>query len=91
MHWGLYIVVFLQLLAGAMVTATGGRGLPVFGLFSFPLPVAEDHEAHEFWEEVHEFVWKPLAALVILHILGALYNHFVVKNDVLRRMTHGVK
>jgi len=65
--------------------------LPVFGLFSIPLPVAEDHDAHEFWEEVHEFVWKPLAALVVLHILGALYNHFVVKNDVLRRMTHGVK
>lgn len=90
-HWGLYIAVFLQLLAGAMVTGTGGRGLPVFGLFSIPLPVGEDNDAHEFWEEVHEFVWKPLAALVILHILGALYNHFVAKNDVLRRMTHGVK
>jgi cytochrome b561 len=29
--------------------------------------------------------------LIVLHILGALYNHFVAKNDVLRRMTHGVK
>jgi cytochrome b561 len=53
--------------------------------------VAENHDAHEWWEGVHEFVWMPVAFLLAIHILGALYNHFVVKNDVLRRMTVGVK
>jgi cytochrome b561 len=90
-HWGLYITVFAQLSAGAMVVGTGGKGIPVFGLFSIPLPVAENHDAHEWWEEVHEFAWKPVAALIIVHILGALYNHFIVKNDVVRRMTVGLK
>ncbi len=90
-HWGLYITVFAQLFAGAMVVGTGGRGIPVFGFFTIPVPVAEDHDAHEWWEGVHEFVWKPIAVLLVLHILGALYNHFVVKNDVVRRMTVGVK
>ena len=88
-HWGLYAVVFAQLLAGAMVSGTGGRGLPFFGLFSVPLPVGQDRDAHELWEEVHEFLWRPLAALLVLHVLGALYNHFVRRNDVLRRMTVG--
>ena len=90
-HWGLYITVFAQLSAGAMMAGTGGNGIPVFGLFSIPVPVAENHDAHEWWEEVHEFAWKPVAALLIIHILGALYNHFIVENDVLRRMTSGVK
>ena len=90
-HWGLYITVFAQLIAGAIMAGTGGNGIPVFGLFSIPVPVAENHDAHEWWEEVHEFAWKPVAALLIVHILGALYNHFIVKNDVLRRMTSGVK
>jgi len=90
-HWGLYLAVFAQLLVGALMNGTGGRGLPFFGIFSIPLPIAENHDAHEFWEEVHEFMWIPIAALIVLHILGALYNHFVAKNDVLRRMTHGVK
>ncbi len=89
-HWGLYITVFAQLIAGAIMAGTGGKGIPVFGLFAIPVPVAENHDAHEWWEEVHEFAWKPVAALLILHILGALYNHFVVKNDVLRRITSGV-
>ena len=90
-HWGLYIAVFGQLFAGAMMSGTAGRGLPLFGFLSIPLPIAESDEGHEFWEEVHEFAWKPLAAIVVLHILGSLYNHFVLKNDVVRRMTHGVK
>jgi len=90
-HWGLYITVFAQLFAGAMVVGTGGNGIPVFNLFRIPIPVAENHDAHEWWEGVHEFVWMPVAFLLTIHILGALYNHFVVKNDVLRRMTVGVK
>lgn len=89
-HWAIYVAVFTQLIAGAMVTATGGKPLPFFDLFSVPLPIAEDADAHHFWEEVHEFVWKPLAALVVLHVAAAIYNHFVAKNDVLRRMTVGV-
>lgn len=89
-HWGIYALVFLQLIAGAMTFATYGDGLPFFGNW-IPVPVAENHEAHEFWEEIHEFVWKPLAALLVLHVLAALYNHFVQKNDVLRRMTVGSK
>ena len=90
-HWGLYLTVFAQLMAGAMVVGTGGKGIPVFGLFTIPVPVTENHDAHEWWEEIHEFVWKPVAALLIVHILAALYNHFIVKNDVVRRMTIGVK
>lgn len=88
-HLGLYVVVFTQLLAGAMVVATGGKALPFFGLFSIPLPVAENHDRHEWFEGIHEFTWKPLAALLVIHVLGALYNHFVAKNDVVRRMTFG--
>lgn len=89
-HWGLYAAVFVQLTAGAMTVATGGKGLPFFGWFSIPLPVAENHDNHEFWEEIHEFTWKPIAVLLTLHVLAALYNHFVARNDVLRRMTVGV-
>jgi cytochrome b561 len=90
-HWGLYITVFVQLVAGMMVVATGGKPVPFFGLFSVPLPVSEDRDAHHFWEEVHEFTWTIIAALLIVHVLAAIYNHFVLKNDVLRRMTSGLK
>ena len=89
-HWGLYAAVFVQLSAGFMTVATGGKPLPFFGIFSVPLPVAEDRDAHHFWEEIHEFTWKIVAVLLVVHIAAALYNHFVLKNDVLRRMTAGI-
>ncbi len=90
-HWGLYAAVFVQLISGGMTVATGGKALPFFGLFSIPLPVAESEDNHHFWEEVHEFAWRVVATLVVIHVLAALYNHFVAKNNVLRRMTVGVK
>ena len=90
-HWGLYAAVFIQLVSGGMTVATGGKPLPFFGLFSVPLPVAENRDNHEFWEEIHEFAWRIVAVLVVIHVLGALYNHFIAKNDVLRRMTVGLR
>ncbi len=88
-HWGLYAAVFAQLISGGMTVATGGKALPFFGLFSLPLPVAKSEDGHHFWEEVHEFSWRIVATLIVIHVLGALYNHFIAKNDVLRRMTVG--
>ena len=90
-HWGLYITVFAQLIAGAMMAGTGGKGIPVFNFFTIPIPVLENHDAHEWWEGVHKLAWIPIAVLLSVHVLGALYNHFIVKNDVVRRMTLGLK
>jgi cytochrome b561 len=90
-HWGLYAAVFVQLISGGVTVATGGRALPFFGLFSIPLPVAKSEENHHFWEEIHEFAWKIVAVLIAIHVLGAVYNHFVARNDVVRRMTIGLK
>lgn len=88
-HWAIYVSVFVQLISGPITIATGSGDISFFGLFSFKLPVEQNEEAHHFWEGIHEFAWKIVAAIVVLHILGALYNHFIVKNDVLRRMTVG--
>ena len=90
-HWGIYVAVFVQLLSGPMTTATGGRPVPFFGLFSIPLPVAENEDKHHFYEGIHEFAWKIVAGLLVVHIIGALYNNFVLKNDVVRRITVGLK
>jgi len=90
-HWGLYVAIFVQLLAGMLVVSSGGRPLAFFGLFSIPLPVAENHDFHELMEEVHEVIWVVIAVLVAVHMAAALYHHFIAKNDVLRRMTSGVR
>jgi len=88
-HWGLYAVVFLQLSAGVLAIAFGGDPLPVFGLAQIDLPLPDSHDLHEAFEELHEGTWILLVVLVAIHVAGALYNHVVLRNDVLRRMTRG--
>jgi cytochrome b561 len=90
-HWGIYAAVFLQLISGPITVATGGRSIAFFDLFSIALPVAQNEDRHHLFEEIHETVWIIVSALLVVHILAALYNHFVLKNDVLRRMTVGVR
>lgn len=38
--------------------------------------------------EIHELIKPAIFALVFLHVAGALYQHFWLKTDVLKRMTH---
>lgn len=90
-HWGLYVAIFAQLVAGVMTVATTGKPIPFFDLFSVSLPVAESADGHHFWEEIHENLWKLLAALLTVHVAAVVFNTFVRKSDTLRRMTTGVR
>lgn len=86
-HWGLYAAVFYQISIGILME--GQRPIAFFGLFEFG-PLIEVNEArHELFEELHESGWIIIAVLAGLHVLAALYHHFVRKDDVLRRMTTG--
>jgi len=83
-HWGLYAAVFFQLTLGILVS--GQRPIPFFGLFEIGPLLVENEEQHEFFEELHEAGWIIIATLVGVHVLAALYHHFVKKDDVLKRM-----
>jgi cytochrome b561 len=39
--------------------------------------------------EFHEFLKPVFILLIVAHVAGALYQQYVLKTDVLKRMTHG--
>ena len=41
---------------------------------------------HELFENSHKILAYLIAALVVVHVLGALRHHLIKHNDVLRRM-----
>jgi cytochrome b561 len=86
-HWLLYAAVYFQLTAGILVS--GQRPFGFFGLFEIPALLDQNEEQHELFEGLHAWGWKILAGLVALHVLAALYHHFSLKDDVLKRMTRG--
>jgi cytochrome b561 len=85
-HGLLYLLIIAQPLTGWVMASYGGHAPSFFGLFDFPMLVGENHDMHETFEEVHEVLFFTLVGVAVLHVLAALYHHFVMKDNSLRRM-----
>lgn len=88
-HIGLYVLMFAAALTGWAVAATFRTPITndLFGL-SIP-PIVQDRAYRDWYEESHVILSYVLAALVVVHIAGALRHSFIKHNDVLRRMWFG--
>jgi cytochrome b561 len=85
-HIGLYLLMFAATLTGWALAGTM-RTPMTKDIFGVPFPqVLSGNTYHRTFEDMHKVLAYVLAALVVLHIVGALRHHFVKKNDVLRRM-----
>lgn len=88
-HWVLYGVVLVQVVAGITMSQADGATVGLFGLFDLPAFVVADPGLEAFCREVHETVWIVLTVLVIGHVLAALHHHFSESGEVFDRMGVG--
>jgi cytochrome b561 len=87
-HFGLYVLMFATTVGGWALAGTGRRHYE-HDIFGLKIPLfyqSTDRAMHELLEDWHRVLSYALAALVAVHILGALRHHFIKHNDVLRRM-----
>ncbi len=90
-HIGLYVLMVATTLTGWAMAGTG-RTLFDKDVFNIPIPLfVTDRALHGPLEDTHRYLAYALAALVGVHIVGALRHHLVKHNTVLRRMTVGTK
>ncbi|MGH8265617.1 MAG: cytochrome b [Steroidobacteraceae bacterium] len=85
-HYLLYILLFAMPLSGWVMSVAKNYPVSWFHLFTWPNPVAPDKELAVSMEEVHETLAWILGGAATIHILAALRHHFVLKDNVLRRM-----
>lgn len=88
-HWvqyALYLGFILMASCGWVLSISSGRIPSYFGLFSLPLPLAENKALAEWMALTHKTMAWILIALITMHILAALKHHFIDKDDVLKRM-----
>jgi len=57
----------------------------VFGVVPLPSPLVIPR-AKDFFEEAHEIIAYALICLAAAHMLAALWHHYVLRNETLRRM-----
>lgn len=87
-HAALYLILIVMPLTGLLSTQLDGRAVSWFGLVDIPQVLEVNKDLAEGLEEFHgDVLWPVLLALVGLHAVAALWHHFVLKDDTLRRMT----
>lgn len=84
LHWSLYVLLILTPVLG-YVAISYGNYLDVFGA-RLPAITVEDKDMAKEIFEWHEWGAKLIAALVAIHVLGALYHRFVRRDRVVERM-----
>ena len=85
----IYLGLLVQPLTGWTFSSTMlGRGFTYFGLFTVP-PVPLERSIAPALHFLHIYGAWALLGLIGLHALGALYHHYVRKDDVLLGMLRG--
>lgn len=86
-HFAFYALMLAMPLTGWIMASAGKYPLSWFGLFDWPkLPVTRESPLYGIAHEGHELLGWLTLALVVLHVGAALRHHFLLKDNVLRRM-----
>jgi cytochrome b561 len=81
----LYLCMFFMPITGYLTSTLGNHDISFYGLFVLS-PLANNHQASEFFAGAHEWVSYLLIFAFSMHILGTLYHHFMLKDAVAERM-----
>jgi len=82
----LYVLIFLMPLTGLIDAAAFSQPVRFFFLFDLPTVIAHNEPLGHAAFAVHKIGAKALYVLLFLHASAALYHHYLLKDDVLRRM-----
>jgi cytochrome b561 len=96
LHWGFYALMVALPLSGWLMASASplqdsyGIKNMVFGVFEMPDPFIPGDKATEAaFKLIHNGAAIALALMLTLHVGAALKHHFVLRDDVLKRMTFG--
>jgi len=85
MHVALYLFMVAMPLLGWLILSAEGKPIPFFGL-NLPALTGENKQLAETVQEIHETVGEVGYWLIGLHAAAALFHHYFLRDNTLRRM-----
>ena len=85
-HAALYGLMVVIPLSGWLMSSAKGFQTVWFGVLPIPDLVGRDKALGDFLQEAHEALNLLLMLILGGHLAAALWHHFVLKDDTLRRM-----
>ncbi|WP_323844223.1 cytochrome b [Microbulbifer magnicolonia] len=88
----LYLLMLAMPVTGIAMRQYAGKETPLFWLFDLPPLVGKNTDMAEWLAFMHkDLLWNLMLALLVVHVAGALWHHFVVRDDTLRHMLPWIK
>ncbi len=86
-HVALYLFLLVQPVLGAITLQVGGKPVSLLGFTILPAFVTSPNRdlSHEL-ENIHGTIGTIFYWIIGLHILAALWHHFIRRDDTLKRM-----
>ena len=78
-HYGLYLLMAMLIITGILSAIFTAEPIVVFGLLNLSSEV-QNGEMFSLIRGIHEFSTNAIILLIIIHIVAALYHHFVIKD-----------
>lgn len=88
-HIGLYALFFAVPLSGWAYSSAAGFPVVLFGVLELPDFVAASESLADALKPLHKFSAFAMAALVLLHVAGALKHQIVDRDGLVQRMGFG--
>lgn len=86
-HGLLYVLMIIIPLSGWLMSSAKGFQTVWFGVLPIPDLLSRDKELGDLLQEIHEGLNAALMLTLSGHVVAALYHHFVLKDDTLKRIT----
>jgi cytochrome b561 len=84
-HLALYAFMIAMPILGWLILSGEGKGVPFYG-FELPGLIAKNKALAENVEDIHKTIGELGYYLVGLHTLAALFHHYLIKDNTLKRM-----
>ena len=86
MHLGLYVVMFILMISGYLISTADGRAIAVFELFNVPaLPQSVENQ-EDIAGEIHAILAWMLMVMSAMHALAAIKHELINKDHGLKRI-----
>ncbi|WP_018402434.1 cytochrome b [Marinobacter gelidimuriae] len=85
-HGLLYVLLFVAMVSGYLISTADGSSVSVFSWFDVPSITGRIKGMEDTAGVVHYWVTWGVVVLAGIHALGALKHHFIDRDNTLRRM-----
>lgn len=85
MHLALYLLLIVMPIIGWLMLSAAGKPVPFFGL-ELPALIGENPSLSKSIKDVHAIAGRIGYGLIVLHAATALYHHYFVRDNTLKRM-----